>query len=87
VAGVAFRFGNDTLGLPAADAELVRERLQHQPAVPEGAASLADQLAEGRTELAPTRDEELELLEAMRQLRSESPEWKRLLVRLEERAG
>lgn len=87
VPGVAFRFGNDTFALAAAEAERVRERLQHQPAVPEGAASLADQLAAGRPEIAPTRDEELELLEVLRQDGERSPEWERLLARLEERAA
>jgi hypothetical protein len=87
MAAVAFRFGNETYGLPAEDGELIRERLQHKLAVPEGAASLADELAEGRTELAPTRDQELELLEVMRQGGSDSEEWERLLACLEERAA
>ena len=87
MAAVAFRFGNETYRLPAADSELIKERLQHKLAVPEGAASLADELAEGHAELAPTRDEELELLEVMRQGGSHSDEWERLLGCLEERAA
>jgi hypothetical protein len=87
MAAVAFRFGNDTYRLSAADSELIKERLQHKLAVPEGAASLADELAEGHTELAPTRDEELELLEVMRQGGSHSDEWELLLACLEQRAG
>jgi hypothetical protein len=87
VVAVAFRFGNETFRLSAEDGELIRERLQHKLAVPEGAASLADELAEGHTELAPTRDEELELLEVMRQGGSSSQEWARLLACLEERAA
>ncbi len=87
MAAVAFRFGNETYRLDAAEGELIRQRLQHKLAVPEGAASLADELAEGHTELAPTRDEELELLEVMRQGGSHSDEWERLLACLEERAA
>jgi hypothetical protein len=84
---VAFRFGNETYRLSAADSEFIKERLQHKLAVPEGAASLADELAEGHAELAPTRDEELELLEVMRAGGSRSEEWERLLTCLEERAA
>ena len=84
---VAFRFGNETYRLPAGDSDFIKERLQHKLAVPEGAASLADELAEGHAEVAPTRDEELELLEVMRQGGARSPEWERLLACLEARAA